>query len=371
MKKRKWMSIVLAMTLSAVLFAGCGNESGNDPTGSNEGGETADSTKAGTPDTKTNGGTEEITLNEEGFRENGTWKVAYFTATSEGEYWQTMEQGFQEGVGKRGFEMEIISADNDAVRQVEQIETAIGQDYDVMMVFAVDPDSVKDVCKRAMDNDILVYTFIKDTGEGYRTSCYKADEKGMGKEVVLYAADWAAENWDKETLNVLIIGGSSAGSETDRYEGMCEAAAANAKFNVLEETRIETSQSAAQNATENYIAKYPDVDIILYGSVEMAVGGMTYIESEASPLKNYSDIALFAGGLSQEAADDIRRAASEEKNGVIKGVVNNGTGTHDENAAKFAAQWTKILMGQDYEPVMSPPYARVTVENLAEHGFPE
>ena len=295
-------------------------------------------------------------------------KVAYLTMSSEGDYWQFLEACIVNACSEYGISVDIINADYDPVRQVEQIENAILQGYDLFFVLATDPNAIADSCKKAMDAGIPVYEFIKDSGEGFRTSFRGTDETVIGTSLVEYAGEWASETFGggNGSCNVIVVGGNSAGSETERYEAVCAAVEADPQFNILEELRAETSQSAAQSTTENLLAKYNDVDMIIFCSVEMGLGAVTYIESDASPIKDFSKFALFCGGLSQEAADDMYRAADGK--GVIRGTINTG-GSNDESAHEIAAQINRILSGEDFETFDIVPAVRVSVDNLSVFGY--
>lgn len=341
---KKFISLILCAAL-VLCMAACGAESQTAQ-------EPAQQTEAAAADAEVKDG----------------YRVAYLTMSSEGDYWQYLEGAVVNACKEYNIDVDIINADYDPVRQVEQIENAILQDYDLFFILATDPDAIADACKKALDAGIYVYEFIKDSGEEYRTSFRGTDETIIGTALAEYAGEWALDNFGGEdgSCNIIVVGGNSAGSETERYEAVCAAVEADPQFNILEELRIETSQSAAQSTTENLLAKYSDVDLMIFCSVEMGLGGAEYIESEASPIKDFSNFAIFAGGISQEAADDMYKAA--EGKGVMRGTINTG-GSRDENAAEMAAQMNRILTGEDYEVFDIVPPVRVSVDNLSVFGY--
>lgn len=296
------------------------------------------------------------------------YKVAFLTMSSEGDYWQQLEKDYSEAVAEFGITMEVVNADYDPVRQVEQIENAILQDYDMLFVLATDPAAVADACKKAMDAGIPVFAFIKDPGEEYRTCFRGADEGIIGQGIADYASDWATETFGggEGSCNLIVMGGTSAGSETERYEAVVAAVEADPQFNILETLRVETSQAAAQTATENLLAKYDDINCIIYCSAEMGIGGATYIESDASPIKDFSELGLFVGGLSAEVAEELRNA--EAGTAVIRGAINTG-GSNAQSGKEIGEQMLRIFNGESFDAFTPVPAVRVDVSNLAEFGY--
>lgn len=295
-------------------------------------------------------------------------RCAFLFATLEGAYWQTVVDDYTAEINKYGISVDAMNADGDVVRQVEQIENAVVQGYDMLFVFAVDPNGVADACKKAMDSGVLVYSFIKDVGEE-NCNCFRGANEGIiGEGLVQAAADWAIENVSSEDkgINVIIMGGSSAGSETERYEAACAYAATIPQFNILETVRVETSQSAAQSATENLLVNHEDVNLIIYCSAEMALGGNAYIESEACPIKDISKLGIFGGGMSAEAADAMKRAA--EGSGACRGFINTG-GTNAQSGAEIATQMNLMFTTTDYPSATYVPAVLVNLDNMADFGY--
>ncbi len=300
--------------------------------------------------------------------ESSGYRAVYCTMTSEGDYWQMLENGIAEDLATKGIDFNVVSADADAVRQVEQIENAVTDGYDLILLFAVDPGAVADACKKAIEEGVIVYAFIKDPGEEYRTSFRGTDETYVGQQIVALASEWATETLGGAdgSVNTIIVGGSGAGSETERYEAIVEAANADPQLNILEATRVETSQSASQTATENLFAKYDTINLIIYASGEMALGGMEYIESENSPLEDFLQFGIFTSDMSEETANDMIRAETNE--GVIRGTVVNG-GTVRMSAEGLSTQIAKLLNGEDYAVFDKVEVGLVTYDNLSDYGY--
>lgn len=354
--KKKVLSLLLTVGLVLSMVA-CGN-SGNAGDSSNG----ADEQEV-SKEEETQQEAQEEQADEE-------YKVAFLTFTAEGDYWNYMFGLLQEDFAKAGAKMDIVDADGDAVRQVEQIENCVSQGYDLILELAVDPDAVADANKRAMEAGVPVFQFIKNSGTGNRTSFRGTDETKVGSMLVDTAMTWVDERFpDAEdgSVNVIIVGGNSAGSETERYEAMVEQAAKYPKLNVVDAVRWETSQSYAQEATDNEVTKFNgDVQVMIVGSGEMALGVRSSIMAESSMIKDYSNFGIFTCDISAESAESIRASANDQD--VIRAACVNG-GDTVKNMQALVDECMLILKGEPYEDSYTVDIAVATADNLADFGY--
>lgn len=298
------------------------------------------------------------------------FKVVYCTMTSEGEYWQLLEELLAENFAKYNGEFEVVSADMDPVRQTEQITNAVTLGADLLIVLPVDPNAVADTCKKAMDSGVKVVTFIKDPGEGNRDIFYGIDEADAGARIVDMAMDWASKKFpdaEEGSINTIIVGGNSAGSETDRYEGMVAQAEKYPEINVLEAPRFETSETYAEDAIQNLLLKYNgDVNLLIVGSGEVALGCDRYIVSESSPIKDFSELGIFTGGYSDEILQDIKLSATDED--PMRGVIIYSR-SNEENMQNLSDQCMLLINGEEHESMAAVSIYDLTVETAEELGY--
>ncbi|MBD5463301.1 MAG: sugar ABC transporter substrate-binding protein [Lachnospiraceae bacterium] len=355
MMKRKILSVMLVLGMMLSMMA-CGNK-----------GEIQNAA-----DEKETSKEEDVPKEEvvDGEQVESEYKVAFLTFTTEGDYWNYMFGLLEEDFAKAGAKMDIIDADGDAVRQVEQIENCVSQGYDLILELAVDPDAAADANKRAMEADVPVFQFIKDSGTGNRTSFRGTDETKVGSMLVDTTMEWVDEKFpDAEdgSVNVIIVGGNSAGSETERYDAMVAQASKYPKLNVVDAVRWETSQSYAQEATDNEITKFNgDVQVIIVGSGEMALGVRSSIMAEGSMITDYSNFGIFTVDISAESAESIRASANDED--VIRAACVNG-GDTVINMQTMVDECMLILRGEPYEDSYAVDIAVATPDNLADFGY--
>ena len=181
--------------------------------------------------------------------------------------------------------------------------------------------------------------------------------------------DWVSEHWpDAEagSVNAVIVGGNSAGSETERYEAMVAAAAEYPALNVVDTVRWETSQAAAMQATENLLTQHNgEINIFIVGSGEMALGIREAVMSEGSPIQDYTDFGVFTVDLNAQSAESIRLAVTNED--VIRTACVNG-GKLAEACAEMAAQMVACIDGTNQKVYIVEAYV-ATADNLEEFGY--
>lgn len=340
---KKQFSLLLALTILLSAAAGC--------TSGNTGGTNTEGNQQSTASGKSN-------------------TVAFCTMTAEGDYWNLLYNFTEEALEERGYQMDLVNADMDLALQIEQIENAVTQGYAGILVLAVDAEGVADATRRAVEAGVPVLAFIKDPGDGNRTASRHADEVVVGNTVVSIASDWVNEKYpDAEagSINVIVVGGNSAGSETERFQAMVAAASENPVFNILESVQWETSQSYSMQATENILTKYAgDINIFIVGSGEMALGVREAVMASGSPIQDYSNFGIFTCDISAESAESIRNSVNDTD--VIRGAAVNG-GIVSEACKEMAEQMVACIDGtNDTDHYAVSAYIALP-ENLADFGY--
>lgn len=295
--------------------------------------------------------------------------VALLTFTAEGDFWNMYFGIIKEQLGLLGYDMEVVNADMDLSLQIEQIDNAVTQGYAGIVLLAVDPNGVADACKRATEAGMPILAFIKNPGLDNVTAFRGADETYVGNRVVEVAMDWVSAHWPDAapgSIKTIIVGGNSAGSETERYEAMVAKAAEYPQLNVLASVRWETSQSASMQATENLLTQYNgDINVIIVGSGEMALGVREAVMAESSPIQDYKDFGVFTVDLSAQSAESIRLSATDED--VIRMACVNG-GKVVDACAELAAEMVACIDGTNEKVYVVEAYV-ATADNLEEFGY--
>ncbi|MDR1905165.1 MAG: sugar ABC transporter substrate-binding protein [Treponema sp.] len=294
--------------------------------------------------------------------------VAYLTFTAEGDYWNSVYDEMRRALNKLGYEMDLINANNNLATQIEQIENSVVKGYAGIFIIPVDPSGVADATKRAVAAGTPVLAFIKNPGPGNVTAFLGSNEAYLGELIVGTASTWAKERWPgKNGIKVLIVGGNSTGSETERYEAMVAEATKNPQFTIVDTVRWETSQAASMQAAENVLVQYKgDINIMIVGSGEMALGCRQAVMATGSPITNYADFGIFTGDISEEVAKAIR--ASKTNKDVLRMAVVNG-GDRVKSSAEFAQVMIDCINDTNSKTEYYVTIDIATPDNLADFGY--
>ena len=172
MKKKIW-AVLLAGTLSASLFAGCGSSGDTAADGASDTSETADASGDGQLDVV-------LSLADES---------DYYIGTMVG---ATVKTAFEE----EGANVQVLDGANDVQNQVNQIQNAITQGADIIYVFtAGNGDVYVDVLNQAKEAGIKTILSGNDPGEGVVDAYIGADEFQFGVMMAKMCGDWVNETY--------------------------------------------------------------------------------------------------------------------------------------------------------------------------------
>ncbi len=142
-------------------------------------------------------------------------------------YWEGVREGMLAAAKRLGVETAFQGPPEANIEeQIKIIESLIAQGYDGIAISPNDPNSVKDVIKRAMARGIAITTFDSDAPGSERLQYIGTDNRGGGKVgaqamVKILGAKPEAEATEK--LLVQVIGGKPGVQNlTERMEGFAE-----------------------------------------------------------------------------------------------------------------------------------------------------
>ncbi|MCR5833675.1 MAG: sugar-binding protein [Selenomonadaceae bacterium] len=96
-----------------------------------------------------------------GTNDTGTKKIGVLIPKTNSDRWIRDGETFKEEFEKRGYEVEVLNAQDDVETQIEQIKEMISKDVDVMIIGAVDTLALEDVLIGAEEKKIPVISFDK------------------------------------------------------------------------------------------------------------------------------------------------------------------------------------------------------------------
>ena len=152
-----------------------------------------------------------------------------------------------------GYVYDSISAEMDPVLQIEQIENAAVQGYDLVVVIPVNGEAVSDACQRAMDQGTLIFSFIFDTiaRNSYRTT----DETIIARTAVELAMEWAERTFPNAadgSINCVVMGQDNDEVSKRQHDTAYEVALEYPQLNVIENVACEATLTASALSKEKF-----------------------------------------------------------------------------------------------------------------------
>jgi ribose transport system substrate-binding protein len=257
-----------------------------------------------------------------------TWNDVYmgFCASNTGnDIMKVISEAVQADIIDRGGRCEIASADGDAAKQIEQVENFVTMGCNVILVMAVENDALSDAIQKAKDAGVLTLTLSTDCST---QDCYMSsgDEKAMGMYALNMALDWVKETFDtSETIYGGIIACEDSAEAAYRCEAYDEAvdlfAEAGYTLEILDKQTVTWTYEAGQEAAENMILQYPQINLWLCYNGVIAQGASEAVMT-ASTIPDVSKVGAFCVDCSTDIAELL--IASSNNESVLRGAVSTG-----------------------------------------------
>lgn len=245
MKKKKFLALLLtgAMALAALTGCSSGTETTEESTGGDASAESGD----------------------------GAYKIALIQQHQTNAFQIGVTEGAQAKADELGVELNILSADQDAAKQISQIEQCVSEGYDAILFEPVDPDGLRDAAKAATDAGVIMINIVSactdwESAGISAVSC--GDNVKAGENEMQHVADLLGGKG-----NIAILTGPSSTTDTTaRLEGYRNILANYPDMTeVIAPADCAWDTAKAQSTVESWLSAY-DLDAIVCQNDGMAVG---------------------------------------------------------------------------------------------------
>lgn len=245
MKKKKFLALLLtgAMALAALTGCSSGTETTEESTGGDASAESGD----------------------------GAYKIALIQQHQTNAFQIGVTEGAQAKADELGVELNILSADQDAAKQISQIEQCVSEGYDAILFEPVDPDGLRDAAKAAADAGVIMINIVSactdwESAGISAVSC--GDNVKAGENEMQHVADLLGGKG-----NIAILTGPSSTTDTTaRLEGYRNILANYPDMTeVIAPADCAWDTTKAQSTVESWLSAY-DLDAIVCQNDGMAVG---------------------------------------------------------------------------------------------------
>ena len=254
------------------LFAGC---SGNGGSGGSDGG-----------DGETDGGSDGGDSGTDGGSDSGDDApptVALLVPSLEFTFFARMQNAFDQAMsdGLIASDSTFSDAGNSQSQQVSDVENAISNDIDFMMISAITAEGVISAIQEANEADVPVIAIDRNVAEGDTVTYVASDNVQLGRRSTELCLGFMEEMSDQDTYNVIQLEGTPGASVTnDRGEGFQNAVSDADGLEQLATQTGEFSTQEALNVMEDFITEYGDeIDGVFCQNDLMALGAHQALQS--------------------------------------------------------------------------------------------
>ena len=161
-------------------------------------------------------------------------------------------------------------AEPDAVDQVNSIETAVGQGYDLIAVDVNQPETTAKAIDEAVAAGVPVATVASSDVEDCARSFFVGNTDNYGDGCALAKA--VCEKMGGKGQIAILAGTMGAASHEERLQGFKDTIAEYPDIEIVDEQRDNDSVEKAISITESWLQAYPDLGGILCNNMSNPVG---------------------------------------------------------------------------------------------------
>lgn len=240
-------------------------------------------------------------LNLSGTKEDGTpWKIAWSSLNNAQESMAYMTGIMEDVAEEYGFEMITLDAQNDPQKQTSDVNSAITQGCDALIIVPIDTTSQNAVMSRAMEAGMLVVCAQLPTDDD---SCYDVYVGQDDIEAGQLSASYLIETMPEGGNVVVIEGNPGEACQINRKAGFEGVMAGHPEFTILDSQAAQAwSTSEAVSVMDSYLAKYPDIDAVY---CHWDIGAEAAIQAIEAAGREDEIVVLGSDGI-QAALDDIK-----------------------------------------------------------------
>lgn len=333
---KRFLSIVLAVTLMLTLFAACGNSS--TPSSTSPSQTSSSSSQSPSSDSKD----EEI-------------YIGFVGMTLNNEYHITLANAAKQKAEELGVKIDIQAGGQhaSAAAQLTIIENMIANGVDGIILVPSASEGLESALRKCKEQGIPVInadTMLDATvvsNVGLEIPFYGTDNYAGAK----LAGEFVKENFPEGTVTAILTGIEGHKNTSDRRNGFKDGAGDHIKVVAEQTANWEVDQG--YTAAQNILSANPDLQLFFCSNDNMGIGALRAVQE---------------AGLTDQVKIIGFDAVSEALNLVE-------SGDFEATVAQFPAQMgilsveniVKMIKGEDYEMYIDTGCKLITKENVAEH----
>lgn len=280
---------------------------------------------------------------------DGAYRIAYIQPGSFA-YYDNSSEGVKMACEILGYEVLLYNSDFKPEKEVANVEDALVQNVDGIVLFSISSDAASQVLKRANDAGVpvhMIYGYAPEF-ESKAIGFIQANGMDTGGKV----GEWVATN--VESGQVAVIQGQLGRGDAETYsKGFVEALSVNPKLEVVAQEPADWDPGKAYTVMENLITSYPDLRAV-------------FVQNEPMAIAAYK--ALKVQGKEEQVKIVSQNGSPEGLDAVAKGQITATSGWSPARESQIALKrLIKVLDGGSLEEILvNTPVKVITKSNITE-----
>ncbi|MCA1023568.1 ribose ABC transporter substrate-binding protein RbsB [Halobacillus litoralis] len=271
-------------------------------------------------------------------------KIGLSVSTLNNPFFVSMKDGVEKEAEAQGMDVVVVDAQNDAAKQVSDVEDLIQQGVDVLLINPTDSSAVSTAVQSANSLGIPVVTLDRSSEKGDVATLVSSDNAKGGKMAAEYMVDQLGEGAKVAELEGV------PGASATRERGSGFHTVADEQLDVTAKQTANFDRTEGLNTMENILQGNPDLEAVFAHNDEMALGAYQAIQSSGR------DVLVVGFDGNEDAMTSIR-------NGSLSATV----AQQPELIGSLAVQaGADVLQGEEVEETIPVPLKLVTKENIDE-----
>lgn len=248
----------------------------------------------------------------------------------------------QDEAKKQGMEVVVVDAQNDAAKQINDVEDLIQQGVNVLLINPTDSAAISTAVQSANSLGIPVVTLDRSAEKGDVATLVSSDNEKGGEMAGEYLVKQLGEGAKVAELEGV------PGASATRERGAGFHNIADEKLDVVAKQTANFDRTEGLNTMENLIQGNPDIKAVFAHNDEMALGALQAIQSSGR------DVLVVGFDGNEDAMTSIR-------NGNLSATV----AQQPEKIGQLAVQaGANVLQGKKVKKKIPVPLKLVTEENI-------
>ena len=229
---------------------------------------------------------------------DGDYEIGLSISTLNNPFFVALKEGAEEQANEMDATLTVADAQNDAAKQVNDVEDMIQKGMDLILINPTDSEAVGAAVQAANDAGIPVITVDRNAETGDVVAHVASDNVGGGQ----LAGDYMVELVGEGQKVVELEGIPGASATRDRGQGFNEAI--DGKLEVVAKQSANFDRAEGLTVMENILQDNKDIVAVFAHNDEMALGAVQALEAAGM-----SDVKV----IGFDATDDAVKAVEDGK----------------------------------------------------------